>query len=407
MNPWHIFVEIPRRPLRASVTICAVALGVFTLASSMSIVRGVVAGLTEYIESTGGYGLVRIYAHELVQADARLQHHSRPLGDVEAAALKNAFSLSGFLVAPEVGFPRSQMTSNASSVDTYVVGAGENYMAVNNYAIREGRSILPGDEIARARVIVLSPEANAALFPNGGSIGSEVRFGGATFLVVGVLKEYKFYSGPVGKGTSFKNRLSIIPLSTARERFLGGQEALTGIHLRVSPDKVKTTHTFIDALLPFLRDGYRDIDVETREREIAGWHRVERSTRAVLGILSALILAVSGAGIANTVMASVQERVREVGIRKATGATSLEVAIQFVFEGTALSAIGGLAGVLMAWLCVPILRHYLPADFPGEPIFEVGSAFIGLFCSIFIGCLASIIPALRAGRMSPYYALRT
>ena len=402
-----MYIDVRRKPLRSIVTIVAVALGVFAVICSMSIVKGIVGGLTEYIEVTGGYGLVRVFDSALVRKMQPHGRYNRPLGGVELAVMEHIGGTGEVLIAPEIGFQREALSSGNRQVDTYVVGASESYMEANNYAVAAGRGISIIDNRKQLRVIVLSPEAASSLFPKGGAIGSQVTFGGFVFQVVGLLKTYKFYGGPVQSSGDFKNRLSLIPLATAQELFFRGQATLTGVHMRVDPPSAsEDVRRWVDTMLPVFRGGHHDVTVDTRENEIRAWRKLKFATEQVLGTLSALILAVGGLGIANALMASVNERIHEIGIRRATGATGIAIGLQFLIEGTALSLLGGAVGCIAAWTCIPVLRNHLPPEFPGSLTFQPTAAVLGLIASVVVGCLASAFPAARAARMSPVAALR-
>ena len=400
-------LETVRHPVRSVVSIAAVALGVFALVASMGIVTGLVRGLTEYIETTGGYGLVRVYETAIAEPIAPAERHWKGLGGSDYALLRNSLP-ADVQIAPEIGFNIAPLTSGERSLDTYVVGATPEYFPVNRFEVEEGRALAMADMLAANPVIVLSPEAREKLFGDEPAVGREVNFAGLLLKVVGVIREYSFYTGPVkGRGV-FKNRFSLIPITLAQSAFYHHDDVFTGINLAsTNLATLGDFKTHVEALAIELRDGKRDITVQTREPEIKGWLAMEQATRMGLALFSALVLVVGGLGVANTMLASIKDRVKEIGVRRATGATKLDMMIQFLVEACFLSLCGGVIGVAASWAAMPMLARCLPAGFPGAPVFILSFAAFGLLSSIAVGVIAGLFPALRAARLSPLEALRT
>jgi putative ABC transport system permease protein len=400
-------LETVRHPVRSLVSIAAVALGVFALVASMGIVTGLVRGLTEYIETTGGYGLVRVYETAIAESIAPSERHWKGLGGSDYALLRRSLP-EEVRMAPEIGFNIAPLTSGDRKLDTFVVGATPDYFPVNRFEVEEGRALTESDVLAASPVIVLSPEAREKLFPGEPAIGREVNFAGLLLKVVGVIREYSFYTGPVkGRGV-FKNRFSLIPITLAQAAFYRNEDIFTGVNLAArNLAGLAEFKAHVEGLTAQLRDGKRDLTVQTREPEIEGWLAMERATRMGLALFSALVLAVSGLGIANTMLASIKDRVKEIGVRRATGATKLDMTIQFLVEACFLSLCGGAIGVVTSWGAMPMMARWLPAGFPGAPVFITSFAVLGLLSSIVVGVLAGLFPALRAAKLSPLEALRT
>ena len=122
--------------------------------------------------------------------------------------------------------------------------------------------------------------------------------------------------------------------------------------------------------------------------------------------IGAITLLVGGIGIMNLMLASINERVREIGIRKAIGALNRDIFAQFMAEAIALSAIGGLAGVIVGVTVVRVMRHLvMGGQFP-PPVLSANAVFVGLGFSVFVGVVAGLYPAFRASRLDPIEALR-
>ena len=396
-----------RKKLRTMLGVTALSIGTLSVVLSVGIVSGIVRAASEYIRVTGGLELVRVFETSLIKQTDTPQYW-RPLNLEDAERVSYQMGTRG-LVAPEVGFPVQPITRAERSVSSYIVGATSTYFSVNRSEVATGRRLADLDELRHNPVIILSPEARAELFATDENpIGKTVETLGAQFEVIGVFKEYDYYTGPVKQGAKFKNRFSIIPLSVAQDIGFGSTNQITGIH--VSVNDFNQLPRFREKILSTIvagRGGLNDVEVETREREAAGWLATEKSAKISAIILAAVAMGIGGISITSLMLTSLAERVKEIGIRRACGASASDIVLQFIIESSWIGILGALVGVALGYLLIPMLGRFIPESLPGKPIFVPSVAFIGAAFSLTVGFLAGLLPAVRAGRLHPLESVRS
>lgn len=407
MSIWTAVQELRRSFLRAILSLCAVALGITSLVVSQGVAAGVFLAMQDYIRETGGLQLLRVFDRQLVEGRSEKPKYWRSLALEDCAILQKHLP-QGTVIAPEVGFGALPFTGQGKSVSSIVVGGTPTYAEVNAQHLLAGRMITPHDIVYQSRVVVISFEVLRALFPSPDfALNSDVLVAGIPFKVVGVFREHVLQIGSVKQSKVINNRFNLIPISVAQG--FGGQfsNTVTGIHIKAADvNGMVATEDKVTRTLAAARRGHADFLVQTREAEIEAWRRNEQGTRRGLFLLSVLTLVVGGVGIINVMLASVEERTKEIGIRRAIGASRLHIGIQFVIESTILSLAGGLTGVAGSFAAMPLVARLFTDDFPGQPIMLPQAVLLGLACSIAVGVLAGVYPALKAARKMPLAAIR-
>ena len=212
---------------------------------------------------------------------------------------------------------------------------------------------------------------------------------------------------------NWKNSTIYLPLNTMWIKFRSAGSATNSVpDPRLSALYIKIRD--IEVLEPALQQarnvlmhthrGIEDFEFQTQE----GWSEnittSIRNARMSGGVIAAISLLVGGIGIMNIMLASITERVREIGIRKAIGATSVHIFIQILVESMVLAILGGLAGVLTSFALVEFLKAMSPTE--NTPVVTVAALSVAFFFSAGVGLLAGIVPAIKASRLNPIQALR-
>jgi putative ABC transport system permease protein len=170
------------------------------------------------------------------------------------------------------------------------------------------------------------------------------------------------------------------------------------------PSQLESSLQQMRNILSLTHRGIRDFGFETKEDWL---DNIETSTRAAKlsgGLIAGISLLVGGLGIANIMLASISERIREIGIRRAVGATAFDIFIQIVIEATSLAILGGILGVAAGFALVQVLVMLAPAQ--NNPIIEPTAILISLGFAFLVGVLAGLYPAFKAAQLSPIQALR-
>jgi putative ABC transport system permease protein len=302
-------------------------------------------------------------------------------------------------------------------IEGRIVGVNPDFLKMTGQQTEEGRFLTDADVFYRANVAVLGFEAAEKLFPYGDPVGKTVRVAeDHYFLIVGVTS-YKAPSSGTGGSLAAQdfNRDVYIPLTTNRARFgdlieseqQGSYTAekieLSQVTVTVaSMENVKKTATALDSLLGQFhpkKDYVITVPLELLEKAAA----TQRIFNLVLGSIASISLLVGGIGIMNIMLATVSERTREIGIRRALGARRRDIIEQFLIETTVMSASGGLIGVLLGVSAPPIVSYL-----SGMPVvIRPWSPIIAFLIAVTIGIVFGVYPARRAAMLDPVEALRT
>jgi putative ABC transport system permease protein len=292
---------------------------------------------------------------------------------------------------------RGNLNQNVS-----VVGTTPNYVEVKNYTLTAGRMFTPGEDESRRRYAVLGsaiPEmfdANPAAM-----IGQEIQIRGIPFEIIGVL-------GEKGSGGGFGNpdEQILIPLQTARYRIMGTDRLRSITVDAVNVNQMNLTMIEIEGVLRRehkIRPGAEnDFQIRNQADVLSTFQETTETFTYLLAGIAAMSLLVGGIGIMNIMLVSVTERTREIGVRKALGATRFNIMFQFLVEALVLCLVGGVIGILfgsLGALVLSELKHWNTSISLFAVLLAFGfSAAVGLFFGIW--------PAKRAASLDPIVALR-
>jgi ABC-type antimicrobial peptide transport system permease subunit len=254
---------------------------------------------------------------------------------------------------------------------------------------------------------VLGSTVASKLFkPGEDPIGGTVRINGLLCEVVGVVRRYAMSDDPEewNPMEGLKNNIAFVPITTM-QRKLVGDVPLTWLNMQVRD--VGRLHEAVEEVENIVRASHRGIDdfrVRTGEEDLQELQSMQRNFMVVGTTIGAVTLIIGGIGIMNLMLASINERVREIGIRKALGAWDEDVFIQFMAESVALSLVGGAVGVAAGCGLIEIMRNL--SGFSVKPEISLGAVAVGFSFSVVTGIVSGIYPAILASRLDPIEALR-
>jgi putative ABC transport system permease protein len=390
--------------VRAALTILGIVIGVATVMAMAAVIVGVRSSITGELEAMGPNNFV---VERFDQTQLRIVNDGsgRPPWEGKPAITLEEADLIGSLpgiqsVAAAVGATAEIRHGSQSLTNVSVMGRGASWPDYAQGDFIYGRNFLPSEERASAPVVVISPGVAEALFPNTDPVGRQVRLGGEPFVVTGVYRQTpNIFSG-------VQPTWVIVPPTTAIKRLDANENWLS---LLVVPAADTPQQQAMDEVTGALRTarGLRPADENNFAliRQEAFMEMFDRLTGVfflVMLVLSSIGLMVGGVGVVAIMMISVTERTREIGVRKALGATRREILWQFLVESMTVTVIGGALGLLLGGGGALLLGALTPIP-ASVPLWSVGTA---LLVSAITGIGFGMIPANKASRLDPVEALR-
>jgi putative ABC transport system permease protein len=395
---------------RSALTILGIVVGIITAVVVASILTGMRQSIVSIVEE---YGTNNIYAFHLTTGmggNNRDERNRKPLTDDDANAIMNQSTMIEdiAMVNPGIGnfgpsFDDNMTYQGRNYRWANVDGVSPNYDRIVNLGIREGRWLTEADNLQRRKVVVIGVDAREALFPNPdeSAIGKVVRMNGDTWEVIGVVEKRK--SGFFGENE--EDRKIFMPYRTSRKAaplrdFL--LLIIQGKQNRLS-DAVSEIETILRQRREVKYGDPNNFDVKTADAFIAQFDGVIGGVGLAAIAISCLGLLVGGVGVMNIMLVSVTERTKEIGIRKAIGATRSAIVFQFLLEAMTLTAFGGVIGLVLALGISNLLMILIPS-IPAKV--ELWMIISSLTVSVAVGLIFGVLPARKAARLDPIECLR-
>lgn len=396
------FREIRASPFRAVLTLLAVALGVAALIAMMGVLESMLAGMKSFNTARGGLTKISITEQAVPPEQQHLKNLSpgRSLRDVEAIR-RNATLVRD--LSPEVNLDWLPVAHAAQADWSMIHGVTPGLAALYEFELKEGRFVTGVDVDTFAPVCVVGAEIALNMFPPGERIlGRQLKIGAHAFTVVGVLRRYQ--SRQAGRNALWRrNWTTWIPISTAQKKFRGTTR-VDSIEMQVADlEQLVPAMDEVESIVRPLHRWVRDFKVENQLESLQDFSRQQERLRASLGGVAALSLVIGGIGVMSVMLAGVNDRVREIGVRKALGAQQVDIFLQFLFEALGISLLGGLVGLAAGVGLVHLLARMIVEQ---PPVLVPAALYVGAAASIVTGLAAGLYPALRAAALQPIEALR-
>ncbi len=401
--------EVWAHKLRSFLTLFGIMLGAAALVGMIGVVNGLMRSFETVIYETGGIERITVNhgpPPENQREKAALSP-GRTLNDVDA--ILDAVPLVQRATA-EVNIPGgARLYFQGRATGQNVRGVLPATFVMDRYEIAPGQGRLIGDldlEL-QTQVVVLGAYVAQTLFVRGiDPLGRVITINGQPFTVVGVLKDYNLAGGGSGGGrVSAKNYSVFIPLTTAQTLYRIDENVdVLSVQLG-NIEEMPHALEQIKNVLTHTHRGIQDVRLETREDLIQSFAKTRASYFASFGSVAAIGLIVGGIGIMNVMLASISERVREIGVRRALGAKRTDILVQILAESITLAVAGGLLGLIASMALILVLQQVVVES--NRPELSLWAMAIGITSSAIVGVLAGLYPAIRASMLSPVEALRT
>ncbi|MEN9562915.1 MAG: hypothetical protein RIR73_1159 [Chloroflexota bacterium] len=404
-------LKIALRALRANkmrsvLTILGIVIGVATVVALLSIGEGATASITSSIQS-GGSNLLTI-------SPGRMQAGPAALGGSQQASymyyedyqlLERALTTNVSNIVPVYQANYTVKFGN-ESFSAPTVGVVEAHKDVRSFTVTDGRFISDADNKSQSRVAVLGASVAEDLFGELSPVGKTISINGLKFQVIGILE---------GKGSSIgsPDENIFIPLETGYNKLFGenamynGKKTVNNILISVTNeddmDTVSATAEYLIRRSHELKPTDElDFNVMSQSDTLETLNTVTQTLTVFLGAIAGISLLVGGIGIMNIMLVSVTERTKEIGLRKAVGATKNQILTQFLIETVTLSLLGGVVGILLG---VGIALAFSVSGLISSVI-TANSILLAFFFALIIGVFFGLYPAFRAANLHPMVALR-
>lgn len=395
--------EVRRHLAQTLLSLLGLILGTGSIVTVLALFGGQSKLTQDYVAEVGGFGTIIVRDREQSERPTARELASDRLTYGDARYLKHRATMLS-AVAP--GFYEQAMEYRAGAVDFRgpVVGTTPDYAIINDITPLVGRYLSDLDVELKSRVAVLGWKYADSLFGDPeAALGRLVSIGGRSYTVVGVLaREYFSFAAWAGNALQYRNERAYIPITTAFSLYTGDDERLGFLTLKAThPTGARAAEAQVTSLL-LLRHGVEDFDITPSgagANDDADFFMLFNFIFLVVGVVS---LVAGGVVVANILLASVVERVREFGTRMALGASSVQIFTQVLTQVVVIAVIGGSLGLTLGWALTGAIAHFMQMPAAVTPFI----ATIAITTSLTVGFVAGLYPAFRAARLTPVEALR-
>ncbi len=396
--------EIWAHKLRSGLTLFGVILGTLAVVLMVTLIEGVKVMVWDGIRGLGFDGVMFVSARPPEDlTERKKQGISRGLSARDLAVVREGAESLQAVAAVQIS--ERVVTARGVARRARVHGVTPSYADVHDREVRSGRWFVPSDEEERRKVAVLGAELAETLFGTDNPVGREVRIGEALFRVVGV--QTRLGNRFANSGWTRREMQGVlIPLATYAAAVQGGERVAILSVRTADKENLHLVKAEVERLLRRAHRGITDFEVENIADEILRAEKeitvLLRNWTIVLASIAGISLLVGGVGIYSVMKISLVERLYEIGLRKAIGATDGAILLQFLVESTTLSALGGVLGCGLGALLAALLSPQFEAGLPLSPL----GLGLGISFAVAAGAFAGVFPSLSASRLTPVEALR-
>jgi putative ABC transport system permease protein len=391
--------------LRSGLTMLGVLIGIAAVILTVGLGEGAQAQVKAQINSLGSNLLIVSAGSTTSSSGVR-----GGFGSASTLTLHDATALGSDVAVPDVAAvapvtQRSEaLTAAGSNWTTTVVGTLPDWLSVRARALAEGRFLTSADVTGHAAVVVLAATTASELFGGRDALGQTANVNGVPLSVIGVL------TSAGSSAVANEDDQALVPVTTAADRIFGGatRNSVQNIYLEARSSSTlsaayQEAESELLSLHHILTAADADFTISSQQSILSTATSVDRTLTVLLGGIAAISLLVGGIGVMNIMLVSVTERIREIGLRKALGATPSVIRRQFLVEAAVLGFSGGLLGAAVGLIGAALLPHLVTRPITVSPTATVGAIVV----AVGIGIVFGVYPASRAARLAPIDALRS
>lgn len=384
--------------LRSGLTMLGIIIGIVTVTAMITVINGLENVMDSSLALLGSNAVYIQKTDWFTEPSERARQWARPDLRENLADYIRERSQYAVAIAPLVQTGRSIRYRDRSLSGVFLQGSTPEIVSVDLTELSDGRWYNDIDNLVARNVVVIGKTVSESLFPGERAVGKEVRIGGKRFEVIGVLKEQGRFFGLI----SFDEQAQI-PLKTL-ERHFGRYRSMT---VKVNAESSETVPLLVDELRGIVRSA-RGLDVFEEDNfsinKTEAFREQLSNIKAIaytIGIfLTGLALVVGGIGVMNIMFVTVKERTREIGVRKAVGASRRAILSQFLIEAVLVCIAAGAIGILISLGVTAVVNQFVPASF------ATGTVFFAFGICVGVGVVFGVVPAWNASRLHPIEALR-
>jgi len=393
--------DIWMRKIRSLVTVIGIILGVMSIMVVLAIVNGMNQSTLRWMEERGGLNKIEVHPNWSME--------------------KGEFGRAYFTLT-EINYIRSQLSEvkafnptlrmygieikrGRNTYDAQIIGALPDLLVVEDWGVGQGRFFNEYDLNNNNNVVVLGTTVASELFGRQNPLGSYVTVNGQALLVIGIMQKKEWLQqGGFGNRNmlEYMNQRTFIPLSTMLHKISPGSKIFM-FDLKVSsPSEASSVKTRLENIILNLRQGKKVFEVSSAKEQMDAMKKNSLIFTVIFVLIAVVSLLVGGIVIMNIMLASVQERTREIGVRLAVGARRKDIFTQFLIQTVLITSLGGIVGIILGYTILGVVGKYLEM----ELIASVQMIWTALIVAVGVGLIFGITPAIRASNLNPVTALR-